>query len=665
MANFKINDFEIENSILKKYIGKEKDVVIPEGITAIGNGAFRKNNELNSVTIPDSVTSIGSQAFEECSSLRSMTIPEGVTQIGFNCFLLCTALEKVTLPDSLTTVMGDLFFGCSKLQDVNIPGTLKEIGEGMFSNCTSLKEIIIPEGVKTIGRYAFLVCTSLEKVVLPSSLKTIEEYAFAKCTNIKDINIADNIQIRKGAFEECRSLYNKTEYVIIGNELYEFNGTGTEVAIPNKVAIIGSKVFAKNKMIKKVVIPDTVEEIGSEGFKGCSALQMVKLSSRLSVIEAEMFWDCKALEKVEIPEGISIIGESAFRHCYSLKEIKLPYSIKKIQKMAFGGVLGSDLTDIHIIIVAPGTTLDEIYSQEDKFAAAIGYLKYPELYKDEITLKSYRSYLSRRKASLLPRIWKDDMVSGLKAFADCGILTNKTYETLLSEAQDNKAIGCVAFLLEWKNNVRTGVLTVKEKTKKTRDPYSVTAMKRKWKFYDIDAETRGIFRYVGKDVIVDVPARIGNSRVTLICAQAFESGRYNKTDIQEVRVPEGIRKIEAWAFRGCSSLKKVSLPHTLEEIEGGAFCDCTSLTEIELPEGLKIIGNIMFEGCKALASVKMPSTVEKIGEGIFNYYSYNDPLVDSGEVDKDTIIPDLTIIAAEGSVAAIYAKENGIKLVTI
>lgn len=65
--------FEIENGILIKYRGDEYRVVIPDGVTEIGDNAFENCISLVSVTVPDSVKYIGMLAFSYCSGLTSRT----------------------------------------------------------------------------------------------------------------------------------------------------------------------------------------------------------------------------------------------------------------------------------------------------------------------------------------------------------------------------------------------------------------------------------------------------------------------------------------------------------------------------------------------------------------------------------------------------------------
>ena len=58
-----MSNFEIENGVLIKYRGYGGDVVIPDGVTSIGDGAFWDCRYLRKVVIPDSVISIGIELF--------------------------------------------------------------------------------------------------------------------------------------------------------------------------------------------------------------------------------------------------------------------------------------------------------------------------------------------------------------------------------------------------------------------------------------------------------------------------------------------------------------------------------------------------------------------------------------------------------------------------
>ena len=80
------------------YLNGEKvtDLVIPDGITSIGNYAFDSCGGLTSVEIPNSVTSIGKWAFYYCSGLTSVEIGNNVTSIGNYAFYNCNNLKSVT-----------------------------------------------------------------------------------------------------------------------------------------------------------------------------------------------------------------------------------------------------------------------------------------------------------------------------------------------------------------------------------------------------------------------------------------------------------------------------------------------------------------------------------------------------------------------------------------
>ena len=107
-------------------INNIKKVVIKQGVTSIGDGAFYECNNLTSITIPSSVTSIGIYAFRECSSLTSITIPSGVTSIEEGVFSGCSSLTSITIPSGVTRIENYAFHECSSLADVYYEGSEAE-----------------------------------------------------------------------------------------------------------------------------------------------------------------------------------------------------------------------------------------------------------------------------------------------------------------------------------------------------------------------------------------------------------------------------------------------------------------------------------------------------------------------------------------------------------
>lgn len=93
-------DFVTVNGILVSYKGGDIHVDIPDGITAIGSGAFMANETLRSVYVSDSVIYIDSMAFASCSELRLICIPESVEWIDEYAFSGC---GKMTLQASQGT----------------------------------------------------------------------------------------------------------------------------------------------------------------------------------------------------------------------------------------------------------------------------------------------------------------------------------------------------------------------------------------------------------------------------------------------------------------------------------------------------------------------------------------------------------------------------------
>ena len=160
-------------------------------------------------TVPDGVTAIGDGAFEKCAALTAVTLPDGLCSIGDDAFRLCAALTAAHLPASVTTVGRYAFSGCAHLTSVTLPEGLSAIPRGAFSGCTALVSVNVPQGVTSVGAYAFSRCIALDDVVLPDGAVAVDDFAFFGCDGLTRLRVPDSAsRIGLFAFRACDALDN-------------------------------------------------------------------------------------------------------------------------------------------------------------------------------------------------------------------------------------------------------------------------------------------------------------------------------------------------------------------------------------------------------------------------------------------------------------------------
>lgn len=82
---------------------------------------YAERELIKKVIVEEGVTRLGNQAFRNCGNLEEAVIEEGVTAIGGNTFIRCTGLQKVSLPVSLKSV-GKYAFCRTALNTVEYAG---------------------------------------------------------------------------------------------------------------------------------------------------------------------------------------------------------------------------------------------------------------------------------------------------------------------------------------------------------------------------------------------------------------------------------------------------------------------------------------------------------------------------------------------------------------
>lgn len=117
----------------------------------------------------------------------------------------------------------------------------------------------------------------------------------------------------------------------------------------------------------------------------------------------------------------------------------------------------------------------------------------------------------------------------------------------------------------------------------------------------------GIGSYEGGDVVI--PAEYKGVPIKEIGRWAFR----DKKGITSVTIPDSVTAIGESAFKG-TAIVGISLPDGLTRLDGYAFADCAKLASIVLPDSLEAVGANLFNGCEGLTAVILPKKLTEIPE---------------------------------------------------
>ena len=562
-----------------------KKVVIEDGVTSIGNFAFRDCSSLTSIEIPSSVTSIGDYAFYNCNGLTGITIPNSVTSIGNGAFSDCSSLASITIPESVTSIGNFAFCGCIRLTDITIPGSVTSIGINVFGDCTVLTEVLLENGS-----------------TLTSGQLGVDASKIATYWN------EDNLT-----------------WTLTADGTMTISGTG---AMKEDYNIYYSPAH-DNKNIKKVVIEDGVTSIGEYAFSGCSMTSITIPDSVKSIGDSAFEW-CTGLTSIEIPEGVTSIGEFVFFGCYNLTEVFLENG-SKLTSGNLGvneSIIGTywnegDLTwtltaDGTLTISGTGAMKDYSY---DSPACDNSNIKKVVIEEDVTSIgDSAFSYCSSLTDITIP----GSVTSiGNDAFSWCTSLTGITIPSSVTSIGNGAFSGCSSLT---DITIPSSVTSIGESAFESCTdltnitiPKSVTSIGSN--VFDGCTALTEVLLEGGSTLTSENFGEVANKVVT----------RWNEDNLTWTLTADGTMTISGkgamkaynWdsgspATQEKDSVKKVVIEDGVTSIGDYAFFDCNSLTDITIPSSITSIGICSFYNCSNLASIAIPSSVTSIGDDAFS-----------------------------------------------
>lgn len=325
-GNYQYEVLDDGTAQITKYVGTEKDVVIPseldgKKVTKLNAEAFY-SMDVVSVKVPDTVVYIGRIAFGECRELEKIWLSASVAELGYAVFSNCSSLATIEVDEKNTAFVAEdnilytknkeelIRYGVGK-DKVVIPASVKVIGEWALSHI-DVKELVLPEGIISLKEGAFANNHSLQRINFPESLTYIGEIALAGA-GIADVYIPKSVtNIGSAAFANCHSM----EKIVV-------DPANTKYMTEEGFLYTKDKKLLLQYVGKKtnVTISEGVEKIDRSAFSSKFTMKELKLPQGLKEIELDAFISCSGLEEITIPASVEAIGGDAFNWCGNLKRV--------------------------------------------------------------------------------------------------------------------------------------------------------------------------------------------------------------------------------------------------------------------------------------------------------------------------------------------------------
>ncbi|GMO23020.1 MAG: hypothetical protein Ta2B_02110 [Termitinemataceae bacterium] len=437
-----------------------------------------------------------------------------------------------------------------------LPSATENVAE-IRKNKPFIVEIKLPSTLTTVGDYAFYKLSGITAVTIGDSVTSIGDYAFFKCEGLTEINLPASLK-KLGAYALSRCTALQT------------------VEIPNGVTEIPTGLLSGCEKITTLDLLGTVTSISDYAFSGCSEMIAAPAITNVTSMGRRVFAGCSKMTTITIP-GVTVISEGLLSECTSLTAVNFtsPALITRIESYAF-----NNCKSLQTIIIPPNITSIADYA----FAGCeeLGNVSSQYAVPTQISIPNTVINI------------------GEHAFANCITLYDISFGTSLQSIGDYAFSNCIKLGAYYRNPGPPPI-----------DPYDETRISIHIELPNTVTEI-GNYAFYGCENLSDF--KLSDGTITIgdyafaDCSSLYKilaSPDYhnNLNSTSHIAIPNSVKSIGIYAFRGCGGIGLLTISNNSEltEIKEGAFSGCVALRNVVLNNNITKIGRLAFANCKSMS----------------------------------------------------------------
>lgn len=634
---------------------KTGDLVLPSQVehrgktytvTGIAGQAF-KSSSVHSVIIPEGVTTIGESVFSGCKKLQYVQLPSTLTAIGANAFYQCTAMPSVVIPTAITfnqyTYSGGIgdgaFYGCSSLANVYVKTSdvycayYDGTESSSFDFTASQHFYFLPDNLSsfTTNWPVPSVLSDQWTLTLPAGYMAYTpdvdlDLTAARTQGLRALAVSGYETLADGAVK--LTLQDAGDVIPAGTGLLlkGESGKAYTLKMASSALPVESNLLTGALYDRTLAATDSLQPymLSGKEFRKVADTTLAKGSAALllpsSVTASEIGIDSVYTPSNPVDSDTIVTDPNAVYVTAGQLGAKLGDRAYSISKLKIKGNING--TDIKLLRAMAGYVKEDdgggdIYTAPRREEAATGILDTLDLSEAHIVAGGVAFYTegtmeARSKNGVVPAYcfkgcWKlkhIDLPTDVTAIENNAF--DKCYYLYSINVPDGvTSIGKNAFDGDWRLRTASlpeGLQTIEEKAfyesglRKVVVPDNVTTL-----------GTRAFAHcyYLKEATVGSGVKEIGTSAFAL------------DTVLTTITLKEGLETVGDNAFGKCKMLTRADLPSTVQTIEFMAFASCDSLVAVTLPAGLQRIGASAFAHSENLREMIIPDNVTSFGANVF------------------------------------------------